>query len=99
MFACHSVRDRKNMLAAGAPRLEIGTSASRKFGHHVYPVRSVASLRRDNPQIPLVTNRPSGCDFETALLSSVHDRRSLKSAQHLTTRYITTRYIACQVNI
>jgi hypothetical protein len=76
MFASHSVRDRKNMLAADASRLEIGTGASRKFRHHVYSIRSFASLRRDNPQISLVVNRPSGCDFETALLSGVHDLRS-----------------------
>jgi hypothetical protein len=96
MFACHSVRDRKNMLAADAPRFEIGTSATRQFGHHVYPVRSVTRLRRNNPQISFVADRPSGCDFETALLSGFHDLRSLNPVPYPTTQYITIRYIVCQ---
>jgi len=96
MFACHSVRDRKNMLAADAARLEIRASATLDFRHYVYPIRTIASLRRDNPQISFVADRPSGCDFETALLSGVHDLRSLNPVQHPTTQYITSRYIVCQ---
>jgi hypothetical protein len=43
-----------------------------------------------------LSNCPSGCKFKTALLSAVHDLRSLNSAHQLSTRYITNRYIYCQ---
>ena len=96
LFAFHNVGDREDVLAGHAARLEIGAGAGSNLGHDVYPICSRTSLRRDDPDTSFLANHPSGCKFKAALLSAVHDLRSLNSVDELSKKYITNRYIISQ---
>src|ERR1700733_4442209 len=87
----HHKACRENVLAIHPACFVVGASTACNLRHQVNSIRSLASLRRHNPDTTLLADRPGRRQFHSTLLSQVHNNLDYLS-NILLVRYIFVKH-------